>query len=142
MKRLLAVGLALATLPAYADTWVSATTVSYHLDREQRFNERNPGLGIEHGLTENTRAVAGFYKNSIYRESAYVGASWAPLIAGNVRAGVVGGVITGYRISPAPMLVPVLMVEGKRIGANILFVPPVIKDVPATFALQLKIKVD
>lgn len=140
---LLAASLALASSSTLAaDAWVSATTVSYHLDREQRFNERNPGLGIEYGLTENVRAVAGFYKNSISKESVYAGVAWTPLKVEAVSVGLVAGAITGYRISPAPMAVPVLMVEGKRFGANVLFVPPVMKDIPATFALQVKIKLN
>lgn len=137
----LAVALGIAA-DARADTWISATTVSYHLDRSQHFNETNPGLGIEHGITENTAVVAGFYRNSISRESVYAGAAWTPLRAGYLRAGFVAGGITGYKISPAPMLVPAAMLEGKRFGANLLFVPHVMKDVPATFALQIKVKVD
>lgn len=141
MRSLLAAALFAAT-PALADTWVSATTVSYHLDRSRHFNETNPGLGIEHSLTDDTRAIAGFYRNSIYRESVYAGVAWTPLKTEYVRAGFVAGGITGYMVSPAPMLIPVVMFEGKRFGANLLFVPHVIKDAPATIGLQIKVKVD
>lgn len=143
MKLIIAICLLLATSFAFADTWISATTVSYHLDRNRNFNEVNPGLGVEYGITENAKAIAGFYKNSIYKESAYAGAAWTPIsIAKGLRIGVVGGIITGYRLSPAPMLIPVAMLEGGRFGINVLFVPHVIKDAPATFALQVKIKLN
>lgn len=131
-------GLSLAiTVNSFAQVWATATVTSYHFDRSADFNEKNPGLGLEvqHGPG---RIVGGIYRNSIDRTSVYAGYAWAPQIAAGVRAGAVGGVVTGYRISPVPLIAPVLMLEGRKAGVNFIFVPDVLKEAPGMVGVQLK----
>ena len=52
------------------------------------------------------------------------------------------GVVSGYESNLTPLVVPTLMVEGKKWGANILFVPPVQKTNGGGLGLQLKWRLD
>lgn len=108
-----------------ADTWVTASFASYHFDRSKDYNERNFGAGLERSISENVRLVAGAYRNSFYRTSVYVGGVYAPLRAGVLSAGVVGGLVTGYQSSVSPGLAPTVMLElpALGIGLNALFLP-------------------
>lgn len=137
------VGLSIAlAVNSFAQVWTSVTVGSRHFDRGADFNERNLGIGVEVVKSENGRLVGGVYRNSIDRTSAYAGYTWAPEILPGARLGMVGGVVTGYRLSPAPMLAPVLMLEGKHVGANVILVPSVGKDVPGMVGLQVKVRLE
>src|SRR5258706_5976026 len=71
-------GIALGSRPVRADDWISSTVKSYHFDREVKHNEFNIGIGAEHDIAKDTRAVGGIYYNSNYRPSIYMGAMYTP----------------------------------------------------------------
>jgi hypothetical protein len=136
--------------PAHAGTWLVGTVTSYHTDRTADYNERNFGLGVELPTSvDRLSIIGGFYKNSIYRYSGYVGPSWTPFQAGDFHfggaAGLVSGYDTGTRVVPA--LIPTATWEHDGWGAN-FFVGPkpprfVTHSEPArrstVFGLQLKV---
>lgn len=140
MRALLA-ALLFAASPALAgDFWAVATIGSYHFNRDKAYNERNFGLGVEYGMTENTRFVAGFYDNSKYKHTNYVGAVWTPInLGGFTRAGLVGMCATGYADNVMCAPIPTITLEGRRFGANFV-IAPTFKDVDGAIALQLKVK--
>ena len=144
MKRLLLLcSLLLACSLARAEgLWISATTRSYHADREAGFNERNWGIGAEYELAPEWRAIGGTYKNSVFRRSNYVGLHWTPLRFGNWRLGAIGGAVSGYpgyNYGWGPLAAPVLSWESGRFGANLIALPK-IEEIAAVVALQIKVK--
>ena len=65
--------------------------------------------------------TAGYLRNSYDKHSVYGGVRWTPLAAGPFRFGLYGLAASGY---PSPILVlPVITVEGRNIGANLIAVP-------------------
>ena len=122
------------------DTWIAASVASHHFDREGDHNERNWGVGVEHGIAPQVRLVAGAYRNSLYDTSHYAGANWTPLVFGPVRLGVMAGAVDGYNANHGryiPVVVPLLSVEQGRVGANLLYLPRY-KDDAGVIGLQLK----
>jgi hypothetical protein len=138
--------LALVPLKAWGqDTWLAISTVSKHFPSSDGYNERNWGVGLEYGVGEDTRLVTGVYRNSYFRDTAYVGAAYTPFGAGPVRLGAVVGVVTGYedqmgsRVAPA--VLPVVTFESGNVGFN-LIVAPQIGDRGGAALLQLKFRID
>ena len=92
MKRLvLAAALAALACTSHASTvWVMQN--SYHFDRTVHYNETNPGLMLEsHGV------IVGGYVNSYGKSSTLAGGVWRPIEYGAFKAGVMGGLVTGYK---------------------------------------------
>lgn len=124
-----------------AETWVTASIASYHFDRGRDYNERNWGAGIERTVSENVRLVAGAYRNSFSTTSAYAGAVYAPLRAGVLSAGVVGGLITGYERSVSIGFAPTVLLElpSYGVGLNALIVPRY-GNSPGLVGIQMKVR--
>lgn len=125
--------------PAGACTWAVATVASYHTDRDGH-NERNWGAGVECDATEDMRVIGGIYRNSQFKDSVYLGATYAPLRLGAARFGLMGGLITGYAEKVLPIAVPLMQIEGRRFGINIVAVPRINADKSGVVGLQLKVK--
>lgn len=121
-----------------ADTWVSFGGVSHHLS-DGNYNERNGGLGIEHDLSKNWRLMAGMYKNSFRRDSLYVGGGYLPLRIGPVRLGAAGGMFSGYGENAVFAAMGAAMIESKRWGLNILYMPKY-SGQGGLLAFQFKVK--
>jgi len=149
MKKLLLASLLLSTLTGAgaAETWGSLTLTSYHVNPSQKFNQRNYGAGLEiHPDSTEYVGMFGAYRNSVERTSAYALAGWTPITFGIVKIGITGGLITGYpglnNGHVAPAAGGLIRIEGKTVGANIMIIPPGIKEdkSPLTFGLQIKYK--
>lgn len=90
--------------PLSLDTSFGSLHFPGRLDGEPRFNDFNPGLGLEWPLTTATTAMTGIYRNSYDRASFYAAAAWTPwawrLQPGGwrwlVRPGVMFGLVSGY----------------------------------------------
>lgn len=124
---------------AHAQTYVTASVASYHLDRSKTHNEQNWGLGFEHEVYKDTRLAAGFYRNSNYIDSTYVGVAWTPLTLGDFKFGGFGGIFTGYAIDMKPGILPVATYERGSWGANLTYAPTTGgKNTSGVFGLQLK----
>lgn len=132
--------------------WVDAMVGSYHINPDKHFEDFNPGLGIECWPGQQWALTAGGFRNSLRRPSWYGGAVWAPEFAhwGFVRVAVMGGIISGYNYGNwglgrdhtiGPVVAPLLMFEYRRVGANVIVIPPIPSDdLPFTFGFQLRVK--
>jgi len=140
LRGLLGIVFMVLASPALSQTWLTVTTASHHFDRND-YEEQNWGLGLEHSLSEQWRVTAGIYRNSFSKTSIYVGGVYSPFAFGPAAVGVMGGLFTGYGDHLQPVLAPVLSLEGRRLGANLLYVPPY-GDHRGLVALQLKWKLD
>jgi hypothetical protein len=127
--------------------WVNGGLLSYHFNRNNDYREKNWGLGAEAVLALDHAVILGTYLNSENRRSDYLGYQWRPLhwqpLGVDVSAGVALSLIDGYPTMNnggwflAPL--PVLAIEGKRIGVNLILVPNFNRG--AALAAQLKLKV-
>ena len=117
-----AILLAFIALPANATTFIEVNGVSQHSvttysnsTTEQRdLNERNFGVGVGYEVSETLSADVGFYENSYYRQTWYVGVNlhkqWLPP-QGRIAIGLSAGFATGYDNTPieAKRLQPIAM---------------------------------
>ena len=146
MRSLLLAALVCYSQIAYAETWLTVSLASYHFKEREgnkgSYEQTNPGLGLEYVLTDKWRIGAGTYRSSIRTDASYVGALYIPLQSAYWRLGLAMGVVSGYETNLTPLVVPTLMVEGKKWGANILFVPPVQKTNGGGLGFQLKWRFD
>lgn len=119
---------------AHAETWVSVMGASYHTDRAAGYNETNPGIGIEQG-DANLRAVLGYYRNSLSRDTFYLGLSHTPIRIGGIGIGYTAGLASGYP-NQAPLFVGALVsYERSGYGVNLIAAPAL----PGTvFTIQFK----
>jgi hypothetical protein len=82
VRALIAAVLIAAAGAACAEDWLSLHGLAKHLDGGIHCNSTTSGLGFEHGVTSAFRTIAGFYRNSNCRYSAYAGAAYLPLQLG------------------------------------------------------------
>jgi hypothetical protein len=136
------------------ELWVTTGFLSHHTGQSTRYryNEHNDGIGLEWHWAPQWQLNAGHYRNSVRRNSSYLQAAWMPWAhewpdAGwRMQAGASLGVVNGYpKVEHSRYfgtLVPALALEGRRFGANLVYIPSVGKKVDGAFALQLKLRVD
>ena len=89
------------------------------------FNNVNPGLGISCAYTENVSISSGAYYNSERKMSAYASAEYSVPLVWGMRAGVVAGVVTGYKLAPVVPTVSLAIhtPTWAGIGATVVMVP-------------------
>lgn len=129
------------------DVWINSGLLSYHFDRNKNYREFNYGIGAEALFTPDHGAMAGIVKNSESRTTRYLGYQYRPFHwqpnGLDVSAGLAVAVLDGYPsmknegwfLAPLPML----SVEGRRLGANFILIPNVKHG--GAIAMQLKLKV-
>ena len=131
--RLIALALSLFSGNAVAETFLVGSVMSFHFQRGKNYCEFNPGIGIEHDIAKNTRAVIGQYNNSFCLPSAYLGVHYSPISYGNFRLGTAFILVSGYDdgikkkneqqdILFAPL--GVISYEVGKYGLNLVMVPP------------------
>lgn len=129
--------------------WLNAGFFSWHFDRDQDLRGDNWGAGAEVVLAPDHALMAGTFINSDSARSHYAAYQWRPLhwqpYGIDVSAGVMLGVADGY---PKYRnggwfvgLLPLLAVEGKRVGANLTIVPTINDRVNGAVVLQIKLRV-
>jgi hypothetical protein len=129
--------------------WLNAGFLSWHFQRDQNLRGDNWGVGVEVVFTPDHAAIAGNFINSDGDRSNYAAYLWRPLhwrpYGIDVSAGVSLGVVDGYQnvnngnwfIAPLPLLA----VEGRRLGANFTIVPTINDKVHGAVVLQIKLRV-
>lgn len=130
------------------ELWINVGAHSEHFGKKEGasdFNDNNLGLGIEYRTSNTYAYTLGYYDNSLDRPTHYAGVFCQPLQWGYARFGAVVGLMDGY---PAMnngnyflAALPAVSVEYKRIGMNLLFIPPLPQIVSAV-AIQIKFKLD
>ena len=129
--------------------WLNPGTFSIHFDRDKDLREDNTGLGAELTLAGDHVLTAGSFINSNRRRSRYGAYLWRPLHwqpAGiKVHAGIAAGAFDGYpnyrNGGWFPAALPMLAIEGERVGANIFFVPTIKNRLDGAIAVQFKLRV-
>lgn len=112
--------------------------VSRHMSGD--YNENNYGIGIRIDDGRWSGWAIGTYRNSIDRQSVYIGREWTWHVAGPVHIGALAGAATGYRTPIMPLALPELVVRFKRIEAAFLWQPIDSKNATGFVALQLRWK--
>jgi len=129
--------------------WLSPGIYSAHFDQSKGLRNGNPGLSAEVAWAEDHSAIAGTYINSNSARTRYAAYGWRPLhweLAGwRVGAGVALGAFDGYPhyrngawfVAPLPLL----SVEGERLGVNVSLIPTIRDRLDGAVAFQFKIRV-
>lgn len=134
---------------SFPSVWLNAGSFSHHFDRRKDLRESNTGLGAELTLAEDHVLAAGGFSNSNRGRSRYGAYYWRPLHwrpAGiNVHAGVALGAFDGYpnyrNGAWFPAALPMLAIEGGRVGVNIFLVPTIKNRLDGAIAVQFKLRV-
>jgi hypothetical protein len=129
--------------------WLNPGFLSWHFDRSQDLREDNWGVGVEVVLAPDHAVMAGNFINSDRERSRYAAYQWRPLhwrpYDIDVSAGIALSVFDGYpRMNNGGWflgLLPLLAVEGKRVGANFSIVPTIKDRVHGAVVLQIKLRV-
>lgn len=133
----------------FPQVWLNPGNFSYHFDRRKDLREDGTGLGAELALADNHVLAAGSFINSNRRRSQYGAYYWRPLHwqpAGiNVHAGIAIGAFDGYpnyrNGAWFPAALPMVAIEGERVGVNIFFVPTIKNRLDGAIAIQFKLRV-
>jgi hypothetical protein len=130
--------------------WLNPGIYSYHFDRSQHFREDNWGVGAEVLLAPDHALMVGTYINSERAHTRYGAYQWRPLhwqpgVDINVSAGIIAGAFDGYpRYRDGGWFLaamPVLAIEGKRVGVNLSVVPTIKDRLDGAIAVQIKLRV-
>lgn len=129
--------------------WLNPGSLSYHFDRDKDLRGKNIGLGAELMLAEDHALAAGTFINSDRKRSHYGAYVWRPLhwqfTDVKVHVGVAVGGFDGYpnyhHGGWFPAALPVLALEGDRIGVNVFFVPTIANRTNGAISFQFKLRV-
>ena len=132
-----------------AQVWLNPGSFSYHFDRDKDLRGKNTGVGAELMLAEDHVLAAGSFINSDRKRSHYGAYMWRPLhwefTDVKVHAGVAVGGFDGYPNYRDgdwfPAALPVLSVDGERVGVNLFFVPTIANRTNGAISAQFKIRV-
>lgn len=143
--------------PARADgaqhspaVWINPGLYAYHFARDKDLRDRNFGFGLEVLTSPRYGFLAGSYANSNGARSHYAGMLWRPLqwrsASGlRVSGGAALAAIDGYPnyhngawfVAPLPMI----SIEGRRLGLNIALIPTIRDRVDGALAFQVKLRI-
>ena len=131
------------------EVWLSPGFFSYHFDRNLDLREDNWGVGAEVKLEPAHVLMAGKFINSENEHSHYLGYQWRPLhwqLGGTeIRVGMAIAALDGYpRVHDGGWFVaplPILSVEGRRLGLNLSAVPTIEDRLHGAVILQFKLRV-
>lgn len=106
-------------------------------DSDKKLNEANHGIGYR----SDYGYFVGYYVNSENRDSFYLGREFQHRLTPNLSVGLLAGAVTGYtHMSPAPLLLPELIFDYKKIETAVMVIPKLSGNVPTTVALQVRYK--
>jgi hypothetical protein len=145
----LALGAANAQAGPKPEIWLNPGVYSYHFDRGKDLREQNLGVGAEVVLGDKHALAAGSFVNSNRRRSRYGAYEWRPLQwrpgGTKVSAGVAIGAFDGYPNYRGgawfPAVLPLVAIEGERLGVNFFVVPTIANRLDGAVAIQVKIRV-
>ncbi len=120
-------------LPPLQEVVVHAA--SYHLDRSVDRNENNYGLGLRFKTGEHFTMVGG-YRNSMYRDSFYAGVGKEFYSVGPLSFRLLAGIVTGYGVPIAPLVLPEAVARFGNLGVAVNFVPH-IGPLPGVFGFSI-----
>jgi len=126
--------------------WINAGFYSAHFDDAKGLRNANPGVGFEYALDKTWGVTAGRFTNSDNAHSNYVGTFYQPWRTSNIKWGVVGGMFNGYPKAFDggwfPAVLPVVSMESRHWGLNVMLVPPLKDRLYGAVSFQLKYRFD
>ncbi len=130
--------------------WINPGLYSHHFDTGKNYRANNTGAGVEVLIAKHHGLMAGTFINSDRARSHYFAYQWRPwhwqpAEGLGVSAGFIAGAFDGYPhmrnggwfVAPLPLLA----LEGKRVGANITVVPNYGNRMHGAVAIQVKLRV-
>jgi Antimicrobial peptide resistance and lipid A acylation protein PagP len=128
--------------------WLNPGSFSYHFDRDKDLRGKNTGVGAELVLAEDHVLAAGTFINSDRKRSHYGAYVWRPLHWQFTDVKVhVGAAIGGFDGYPNyhqggwfPAALPMIAIEGERIGVNVFFVPTIANRTNGAISFQFKLR--
>lgn len=146
--------IALSCTPVLADeqspeVWLNPGFYSWHFDRDANLRDNNVGFGVEAKLADDHGLMGGSYANSDWARSHYVGYQWRPLHWAIGETKVDGGVVIvaldGYPNMRSGgwylAALPLIAIEGKRLGLNFTVIPTVENRLHGAITFQIKLRV-
>jgi hypothetical protein len=144
-KLLLALAVVAAAPAAMADIWVNPGFYSHHFDTIKNLNNNNHGFGVEASVTDTYSLTAGVFENSDRATSHYLGAYVMPFKVGALKAGAAVGAFDGYPKMREggwfPAILPVMAIEGRRVGLNISYTPKIGDKLNSALSFQVKFNI-
>ena len=134
---------------SWPQVWVNPGIYAQHFDSSKGLRNNNIGFGVEAVLARDHAIMAGSFINSNRARSHFAGYQWRPIhweFSGfTATAGIAVGAFDGYPnyrqgawfVAPLPMVA----IEGLRLGANISIIPTVANRFDGAIALQVKLRV-
>jgi len=127
------------------ELWLNAGFYSYHFERDKNLDDNDYGLGVEYRYSSINSITAGRFHNSDRQISSYAAWFFQPYRWGNIRLGLLLGVINGYPKANNgdwfPLALPVASFEYKYVGFNFTAVPTYQDILHGSLSLQLKVKI-
>ena len=129
--------------------WLNPGIYSQHFDSGKGLRNNNVGFGAEALLARDHLLMAGSFINSNNARTRFGAYQWRPLhwrFSGfEIGAGIALGAFDGYPnyrdggwfVAP----LPVLAIEGTRLGVNLSFIPTVKNRFDGALAVQVKLRV-
>jgi hypothetical protein len=133
----------------YPQVWISPGIYSHHFDPSKNLRNDNPGPGIEFAAARNHVYQAGSYINSVRARTYYAFYAYRPLHwqvgSAELSAGIALGAFNGYSgyrdgawfVAP----LPILSIEGRRLGVNMSIIPTIENRLDGAFSIQVKLRV-
>lgn len=133
----------------WPQVWINPGIYSYHFNKDKDLRNDNVGFGAEVMLTNDHVLLAGSFINSNYARTHYAGYEWRPLhwkfYGTDIGAGIIIGAFDGYPnyrdgawfVAPLPML----SIEGRRVGANLGLIPTYKDRFDGALSIQVKLRV-
>jgi hypothetical protein len=134
---------------SWPQVWLNPGIYSQHFDTSKHLRNNNIGFGAEVALARDHLLMAGSFINSNRARTHFAAYQWRPLhwkLAGlDVGAGIAVGAFDGYPnyrnggwfVAPLPLL----SIEGRRLGVNIALIPTIANRFDGALAVQLKLRV-
>ena len=103
-------------------------------------------MGFEYALDDAWGVTTGRFVNSDNAYSNYVGTFYQPWRVSNIKLGVVGGMFNGYPKAFDggwfPVVLPLVSMESRHWGMNVILVPPLKDRLYGSVSFQLKYRFD
>jgi len=133
----------------FPQIWLNPGIYSQHFDSGKGLRNNNVGFGAEAILARDHVLMAGSFVNSNRARTRFAAYQWRPLhwrFSGyEAAAGIALGAFDGYPnyrdggwfVAP----LPVLAIEGSRLGVNLSLIPTVKNRFDGALAVQVKLRV-
>ena len=134
---------------AWPQVWLNPGIYAQHFDSSKHLRNDNVGFGAELMLARDHLLMAGSFINSNRARTHFGAYEWRPwhwpFSGFDVHAGIAVGAFDGYPNYRnggwflAPL--PILAIEGRRLGANITLIPTIANRFDGALAVQVKLRV-